>query len=94
MSDYCRATEALREGHPEEPPDRKCYDCMEVLDDTNAKRHLELHAKDPDYCIVPDMYGCDDTAMCDYCMLSVATDEIEGLNYDKRMLREALDAKS
>ncbi len=94
MSDYCRASEALREGHPEEPPDRTCYDCLEVLDDTNAKRHEELNKKDPNYCIEEDEDGIDDKAMCDHCLLVIALDELEDQKQKNKALRESLKNKS
>ena len=91
MSDYCRATEALREGHPEEPPDRYCYDCLEVLDYTNAKRHEDLHAKDPNYCIEEDEDGIDDKALCDHCLLTIALNELEDQKRKNKALNKALN---
>ncbi len=91
MSDYCRTTEALREGHPEEPPDRTCYDCLVVLDDANAMRHEDLHAIDPNYCIEEDEDGIDDKAMCDHCLLIIALDELEDQKRKNKALNEALN---
>ncbi len=90
---YCRTTQYLKEGFADEPEDRKCCDCMEVLDENNAKRHEELNAKDPEYCLVPDEAGFDDNAMCDHCWLTIALDEIGGLKYKNELLREALEDK-
>ena len=91
MSDYCRATEALREGHPEEPPDRTCPDCMEVLNDENARWHFE---QEEGYAMEYDEDGCcADNTYCDYCLHKFALDELEDQKRKNKALNEALKNK-
>lgn len=83
MNEHCRTTEALKEGHPEEPPDRNCYDCLTVLDEHNARWHFE---QEQGYAQEFDEDGMTEKLYCDYCLHGSALSKIEDLKAENKKL--------